>query len=114
MNETTLGSIINAMKLVYDTANQDEFTKLVLVKQQLLIWFDANKRDLPWRRTRDPYFILVSEVMLQQTQVDRVLPKYHAFLTLFPTIEALAAAPTADVIRAWAGLGYNRRAVNMQ
>jgi A/G-specific adenine glycosylase len=87
---------------------------LSVVRQRLLAWFAENGRDLPWRRTRDPYHVLVSEIMLQQTQVDRVIPKYHAFLEQFPTLEALAAAPTADVIRAWAGLGYNRRAVNMQ
>ncbi|WP_298404655.1 A/G-specific adenine glycosylase [uncultured Chloroflexus sp.] len=80
----------------------------------LLQWFANHARDLPWRRTRDPYAIMVAEVMLQQTQVDRVIPKYQAFLATFPTIEALAAAPTADVIRLWAGLGYNRRAVNLQ
>jgi A/G-specific adenine glycosylase len=80
----------------------------------LLRWYRENRRDLPWRRTRDPYRILVSEVMLQQTQVERVIPKYHAFLSHFPTIHALAAAPTADVIRVWSGLGYNRRAVNLQ
>src|SRR5947199_6451929 len=82
--------------------------------RRLLHWYASNGRDLPWRRTRDPYHILVSEIMLQQTQVDRVLPKYRAFLETFPTIAALAAAPTAEVIRAWSGLGYNRRAVNMQ
>ena len=81
---------------------------------ELLSWFEQSGRNLPWRHTRDPYRIMVSEIMLQQTQVDRVIPKYHAFLEAFPTLEALAAAPTADVIRAWAGLGYNRRAVNMQ
>ncbi|NCA15066.1 MAG: A/G-specific adenine glycosylase, partial [Proteobacteria bacterium] len=64
-----------------------------------------------WRRTRDPYAILVAEAMLQQTQVDRVRPKWEAFLAAFPTLRALADAPRADVIRAWAGLGYNRRAV---
>ena len=80
----------------------------------LLDWFAVFGRDLPWRRTRDPYRIMVSEIMLQQTQVDRVIPKYHAFLEAFPTLEALAAAPTPEVIRAWSGLGYNRRAVNMQ
>ena len=79
-----------------------------------LEWFEENARDLPWRRTRDPYAILVSEVMLQQTQVDRVLPYYTRFLERFPTVEDLAAAPTADVIRIWSGLGYNRRAVNLQ
>lgn len=84
------------------------------LQTDLLAWFAAHARDLPWRRTRDPYKILVSEVMLQQTQVDRVIPKYHAFLEAFPTLETLAAAPTAEVIRLWAGLGYNRRAVNLQ
>jgi A/G-specific adenine glycosylase len=79
----------------------------------LLGWFAANGRDLPWRRTRDPYAILVSEVMLQQTQVDRVVPRYLAWLERWPTAEALAAAPAADVIRQWQGLGYNRRAVNL-
>lgn len=87
---------------------------LAAIQAALLSWFDQHARDLPWRRTRDPYRIMVSEVMLQQTQVDRVVPKYAAFLEAFPTLEALARAPTADVIRAWAGLGYNRRAVNMQ
>ncbi len=80
----------------------------------LLAWFARAARDLPWRHTRDPYRILVAEVMLQQTQVERVIPKYHAFLAAFPTLAALAAAPTAEVIRLWAGLGYNRRAVNLQ
>lgn len=77
-------------------------------------WFAQAGRELPWRRTRNPYHILVAEVMLQQTQVDRVLPRYAAFLAAYPTLEALAAAPTAEVIRQWAGLGYNRRAVNLQ
>ncbi|HEY7036729.1 MAG TPA: A/G-specific adenine glycosylase [Thermomicrobiales bacterium] len=80
----------------------------------LLAWFAVNRRDLPWRRSRDPYQILVSEVMLQQTQVERVLPYYDAFLTRFPDVQTLASASTADVIKAWAGLGYNRRAVNLQ
>ena len=87
---------------------------ITAVQAGLLAWFDSNARDLPWRRTRDPYHILVSEVMLQQTQVDRVIPYYRAFLDRFPTLEVLAAAPVADVIKAWAGLGYNRRAVNLQ
>jgi len=92
----------------------DLSTSLVNIRAALLEWFAAHARDLPWRRTREPYHILVSEIMLQQTQVDRVLPKYRAFLETFPTLAALAAAPTAEVIRAWSGLGYNRRAVNMQ
>ena len=76
-------------------------------------WFRANGRDLPWRKTRDPYAILVSEVMLQQTQVDRVVPRYLAWLERWPTVESLAAAARTDVIRAWQGLGYNRRAVSL-
>jgi A/G-specific adenine glycosylase len=83
------------------------------MKAALLSWFDANGRDLPWRRTRDPYAILVSEVMLQQTQVERVVPRYLEWLERWPTAEALAAATAADVIRAWQGLGYNRRALNL-
>lgn len=93
---------------------QKDFPALAGIHAALLAWFAEAGRDLPWRRTRDPYQILVSEVMLQQTQVDRVIPKYHAFLAAFPTLEALAGAPTADVIKAWAGLGYNRRAINLQ
>ena len=91
-----------------------QIANLPAIRAALLEWFAASARDLPWRRTRDPYRIMVSEIMLQQTQVDRVLPKYHAFIETFPTLEALAAASTAEIIRAWAGLGYNRRAVNMQ
>jgi A/G-specific adenine glycosylase len=83
------------------------------VDELLLEWFQAFGRDLPWRRTRDPYAILVSEVMLQQTQVDRVVPRYLAWLERWPTVQTLAAAPAADVIREWQGLGYNRRAVNL-
>jgi A/G-specific adenine glycosylase len=79
----------------------------------LLDWFREHGRDLPWRRTHDPYAILVSEVMLQQTQVERVVPRYLAWLDRWPTVEALAAAPAAVVIREWQGLGYNRRAVSL-
>ena len=75
----------------------------------LLAWYARAGRDLPWRHTRDPYAILVSEIMLQQTQVDRVIPRWVAWLERWPTAEALAAASPADVIRAWQGLGYNRR-----
>jgi A/G-specific adenine glycosylase len=84
------------------------------VVERLLTWFSANGRDLPWRRTRNPYAILVSEVMLQQTQATRVVPHYAAWLERWPTVEALAAAPTAEVLRAWQGLGFNRRALNLQ
>jgi A/G-specific adenine glycosylase len=75
----------------------------------LLEWYRQNGRDLPWRRTRDPYHILVSEVMLQQTQVDRVLPKYHEWLAKYPTLQALAAAHETDVSATWRPLGYNIR-----
>jgi len=83
------------------------------VEQLLLEWHAAEGRDLPWRRTRDPYAILVSEVMLQQTQVGRVIPRYLRWLERWPTAESLAAAPRSEVIREWQGLGYNRRAVNL-
>src|SRR5436305_6344604 len=80
----------------------------------LLQWYQEHQRDLPWRATDDAYAILVSEIMLQQTQVERVLPKYRQFLTAFPTLADLAAAPTADVISVWVPLGYNSRAVRLQ
>ena len=79
----------------------------------LLSWYRRFGRPLPWRETRDPYAILVSEIMLQQTQVDRVLPRYLAWLERWPTPQALADAPAAEVIRAWQGLGYNRRALSL-
>jgi A/G-specific adenine glycosylase len=78
-------------------------------RRRLLGWYRQNGRDLPWRRTNDPYHILVSEIMLQQTQVDRVLPKYHEWLEKYPSLEALAAAPVADVTETWRPLGYNIR-----
>jgi A/G-specific adenine glycosylase len=78
-------------------------------RHRLLTWYRAHGRDLPWRRTHDPYHILVSEVMLQQTQVDRVLPKYHEWLDRYPSLGALAAAPEDDVTAAWRPLGYNIR-----
>src|SRR2546422_4874121 len=78
-------------------------------RRTLLGWYRRNGRDLPWRRTSDPYHILVSEVMLQQTQVDRVLPKYHEWLGKYPSLEALASAPEDDVAETWRPLGYNVR-----
>ena len=78
-----------------------------------LAWYRQHGRNLPWRRTRDPYAILVSEVMLQQTQVARVIPKYRAFLQRFPTPLALANARLRDVLAVWSGLGYNRRAKHL-
>jgi len=82
--------------------------------EPLLNWYEAVRRPLPWRFTRDPWAILVSEVMLQQTQAARVVPHYERFLARFPDPEALAAAPAAEVIGAWSGLGYNRRALALQ
>jgi A/G-specific adenine glycosylase len=83
------------------------------VQELLLAWFSQNGRDLPWRGTKDPYAILVSEVMLQQTQVERVIPRWVAWVERWPDPASLAAASPADVIRAWQGLGYNRRALNL-
>src|SRR3954463_11828294 len=77
-------------------------------------WKNEGRHKLPWRNTRDPYKILVSEIMLQQTQVERVIPYYQNFLKKFPQVKALAKARTSDVLKAWQGLGYNRRAVNLQ
>src|SRR5712691_12911859 len=87
---------------------------LGLLHRHLLAWYAAEQRRLPWRSTHDPYAILVSEIMLQQTQVERVLPKYQQFLAAFPTLADLAAASTAEVISVWVPLGYNRRAVSLQ
>ena len=80
----------------------------------LLAWYARHGRDLPWRATSDPYHILVSEIMLQQTQVERVIPKYHEFLARYPTLAHLAQADTEDVTRAWYPLGYNVRPLNLQ
>jgi A/G-specific adenine glycosylase len=78
-------------------------------RRRLLAWYRRHGRELPWRRTRDPYRILVSEVMLQQTQVDRVVPKYHQWLDRYPSFEALAAAPEDEAVDTWYPLGYNIR-----
>ena len=83
-------------------------------RRKLLGWYDANGRSLPWRETSDPYHILVSEIMLQQTQVDRVLPKYHEWLEKYPSFESLAGAPEAEVTATWYPLGYNIRPRRLQ
>jgi A/G-specific adenine glycosylase len=83
-------------------------------RRQLLTWYRKHGRDLPWRNTDDPYHILVSEIMLQQTQVDRVLPKYHEWLAKYPSFEALAEAPAEEVTRTWYPLGYNVRPKRLQ
>ena len=82
--------------------------------RSLLAWYAENGRDLPWRQTREPYAVLVSEVMLQQTQVARVLERWPAWLERWPTADALAASSAADVLREWVGLGYNRRALRLR
>jgi A/G-specific adenine glycosylase len=83
-------------------------------KKKIWDYYRKNGRSLPWRKTTDPYKILVSEIMLQQTQVDRVIPKYKAFLKKFPTIKKLAIAEGREVLALWSGLGYNRRALNLK
>jgi A/G-specific adenine glycosylase len=82
--------------------------------RELLAWYMRNRRDLPWRRHRDPYFIWVSEIMLQQTRVDTVIPYFNRFIERFPTLQALAEAPEEDVLKHWEGLGYYSRARNLQ
>ncbi|MDP3901346.1 MAG: A/G-specific adenine glycosylase [bacterium] len=84
------------------------------LQKTVLGWYKNNKRDLPWRKTKDPYEILVSEVMLQQTQVSRVLEKYPEFLKAFPTLKALARAPDRELLSVWKGLGYWKRALNLK
>jgi A/G-specific adenine glycosylase len=90
-----------------------EAGRLAAIRGPLLAWYDRERRDLPWRRTKDPYAIWLSEVMLQQTQVATVIPYWERFLARFPTLEALAAAPLDDVLAAWRGLGYYSRARNL-
>jgi A/G-specific adenine glycosylase len=89
----------------------DQLTTIEEFRREVWAFYAAHSRDLPWRRTFEPYAIMISEVMLQQTQVARVVPKYGDFLEAFPTVQALAAAKLADVLSAWQGLGYNRRAL---
>jgi A/G-specific adenine glycosylase len=87
---------------------------LIQFQTKILSWYKEHKRDLPWRRTRDPYKILVSEVMLQQTQVSRVIPQYEKWLKAFPDVGSLANASVAEVLSHWMGLGYNRRALYLK
>ena len=87
---------------------------LATLRRRVLGWYRKNGRDLPWRASDDPYHAMVAEFMLQQTGVGRVLPVYASFLQRFSTLEVLAEASTSDVIRAWSGMGYNRRAINLQ
>ena len=94
--------------------NMWEEEKIASFREKLLAWYDANKRDLPWRRTQDPYKIWISEIMLQQTRVDTVIPYYERFLDWFPTVADLAQAPEEKLLKAWEGLGYYSRVRNMQ
>ena len=101
-------------KKIKPKAELSELKNILLSKKRkfqkrLLKWYDESGRDLPWRRTEDPYKILVSEVMLQQTQVDRVIPKFHEFLGKYPTVQDLAEAKAEDVRKTWYPLGYNVR-----
>ena len=91
-----------------------EDEKITAFRQKLLMWYDENKRDLPWRRSNDPYHIWISEIMLQQTRVDTVIPYYERFLDWFPTVKDLAIAPEERLLKAWEGLGYYSRVRNMQ
>jgi len=84
------------------------------IQNEVLFWYSRNKRDLPWRKTTDPYKIFLSEIMLQQTQVPRVIEKYNQFLAKYPTVHDFALAPTPHILTLWSGLGYNRRALNLQ
>ena len=97
------------MTLEQDTSEMDEATRKRF-QQRLLGWFDRHKRDLPWRKDRDPYRVWISEIMLQQTRVNAVTDHYQRFLQRFPTIQSLAVAREATVLAAWSGLGYYRRA----
>lgn len=92
------------------TAGQE----IAAFREVVLGYYREHGRDLPWRRTTDPYAVLVSEVMLQQTQVPRVVPKFEAFMARFPTVDSLAESPLADVLALWSGLGYNRRAKSLK
>ena len=96
-----------------ESRSPTNFRQLAQLQRLLLAWYDQNRRDLPWRDTRDPYRIWVSEIMLQQTRVAAVLPRYEKFLRRFPTVQKLASARAASVLAEWSGLGYYRRARNL-
>src|SRR5579862_5476914 len=98
---------ISRWRLVGDRMNK-------LLRSRLLAWYGEHKRDLPWRKSRDPYRIWISEIMLQQTRVAAVIPYYERFLARFPDVSALASAPEQELLAAWAGLGYYSRARNLQ
>jgi A/G-specific adenine glycosylase len=97
-----------------DRVSAPSTARLRQVREKLLAWYDREHRDFPWRGTRDPYAVLVSEVMLQQTQASRVAERFGRFMARFPTAASLAAAPDSAVLEAWSGLGYNRRALSLR
>lgn len=101
---------VRGMAMTCDADPLPDEGKTAAIQQKLTEWFEANRRDLPWRRDRDPYKVWVSEIMLQQTQVDTVIPYFERFIERFPTVHALAAAAEEDVLKAWEGLGYYTRA----
>ena len=96
------------------TRHTGKLEHLEVFRRELLAWFGSFQRDLPWRRTRDPYAIWLSEIMLQQTRVAAVIPYFERFLKRFPTVQLLAEAPEAELLAQWAGLGYYYRARNLQ
>ena len=98
----------------YTASFEPDGAKMGAVREAVISWFEENGRDLPWRGTRDPWRVLVSEVMLQQIQVARAVPFYEAFLKRFPTPRALAEAPLAEAIKVWGDLGRYKRVVNLQ
>src|ERR1700680_63715 len=98
----------------HNSTKNAEDVDLVGIRHQVLHWYRKHKRDLPWRRTRDPYRVWISEIMLQQTRVAAVIPYYERFLLRFPDVDALASAPEQELLVAWAGLGYYSRARNLQ
>lgn len=104
----------NAAASATDAATQAAPTHDDARRDALLDWYAETARELPWRAARDPYAVLVSEIMLQQTQAERVAPRFEAWLRRWPTAAALAAAPPAEVLAEWSGLGYNRRALRLQ
>ena len=112
--KSTEGQALSTRRVLCVTELYSPARRRAEVQRRLLRWYARSARDLPWRRTRDPYAVLVSEVMLQQTQVARVIPAYTAFLERFPTLARLADATLGDVLRAWSGLGYPRRARDLR
>ncbi len=105
--------MMTASQCVNETTTQIGSADSTVISQRLLDWYERHRRDLPWRRRQDPYVIWVAEIMLQQTRVGTVITYYERFLSRFPTVESLAAAPLDDVLKAWEGLGYYARARNL-